>query len=65
MTRTGSPTSLLRRSLGRALWPYLEDRQRVDTAVLDAVTSLHRSIQALEQRVLQLEDSGRQGGRER
>jgi glycosyltransferase involved in cell wall biosynthesis len=50
-----SPTSLVRRVLRRALWPYLADRQRVDTALLDAVTSLQRSTQALEQRVQQLE----------
>ena len=63
--RGALPTSLVRRFLRRALWPYLADQQRVDTAVLDAVTSLQRSIQDLEQRVLQLERSGRQAERER
>ena len=55
--RRAKPTSFLRRLLRRALWPFLEDQQRVDTAVLDAVTSLQRSIQALELRVLELEGS--------
>jgi glycosyltransferase involved in cell wall biosynthesis len=58
--RGALPTSLVRRVLRRALWPYFKDRERVDTAVLDAVTALHRSIQALEQRVHQLEGSRRQ-----
>ncbi len=55
-----TPASLLRRLLRRALWPQLENQRRVDTSVLDAVTSLQRSVQTLEQRVLQLEDTGRQ-----
>ena len=55
--RGALPTSLVRRFLRRGLWPYLADQQRVDTAVLDAVTSLHRSIQALELRVYELERS--------
>jgi hypothetical protein len=50
-----APTSLVRRFLRRALWPYLEEERRADRAVLDAVTSLQRSIQDLERRVLQLE----------
>jgi glycosyltransferase involved in cell wall biosynthesis len=53
--RGSRPTALVRRFLRRALWPYLEDQQRVDTSVLDAVTALQRSLQDLEQRVLQLE----------
>jgi len=50
-----APTSLVRRFLRQALWPYLEEERRADRAVLDAVTSLQRSIQDLERRVLQLE----------
>lgn len=55
--RRAQPTSFVRRSLRRALWPFLEEQQRVDRSVLDAVTSLQRSIQELEQRVLELEGS--------
>jgi glycosyltransferase involved in cell wall biosynthesis len=55
--RGSLPTSVVRRLLRRALWPYFEGQQRVDTAVLDAVTSVHRTLQDLEQRVLQLEGS--------
>jgi glycosyltransferase involved in cell wall biosynthesis len=54
--RGSRPTRLLRRALQRALWPYLEDQRRYETAVLDALTMLHRSVQDLEQRILMLED---------
>jgi glycosyltransferase involved in cell wall biosynthesis len=56
-----TPISLLRRLLHRALWPYLEDQRRLETSVLDAVTSLQRSVQDLEQRLLRLEGQGSQG----
>ena len=49
------PTSLGRRLLHRALWPYLEDQRRFETSVLDALTALQRSIEDLERRVVQLE----------
>jgi glycosyltransferase involved in cell wall biosynthesis len=58
--RSTRPTSFVGRVLRRALWPYLEEQRRVDTAVLDAVASLQRSIQDLERRVGQLE--GAEGG---
>jgi glycosyltransferase involved in cell wall biosynthesis len=57
--RSTRPTSFMSRFLRRALWPYLEEQRRVDTAVLYAVTSLQRSIQDLERRVGQLEDASR------
>lgn len=57
--RRTRPASLVRRFLRRALWPYLEEQRRVDTAVLEAVASLQRSIEALERRVGQLEDGRR------
>lgn len=53
--RGALPASATRRFLRRALWPYLDDRRRVDTALVDALTSLQRSIQSLEQRVGRLE----------
>lgn len=49
------PTSLARRLLRRALWPHLEDQRRYETSVLDALTTLQRSVQGLEQRIVQLE----------
>ena len=52
-------SSFVRRFLRRALWPYLAERQRVDTAVLDAVVSLERSVRSLEQRMLELENAAR------
>ena len=57
--RSTRPTPVVRRLLRRALWPYLEEQRRVDMAVLDAVSSLQRSIQDLERRVGQLENVGR------
>lgn len=56
------PTSWARRFLRRALWPHLVDQQHLDTAVLEAMTTLHRSIQALERRVHQLEARGTDDG---
>lgn len=53
--RGSPPTSILRRLLQRALWPYLEDQRRFEMAVLDALTTLHRSVEDLEQRIAQLE----------
>ena len=47
--------SFVRRLLRRALWPYLEDQRRFETAVLDALTALHRSVEDLERRVSMLE----------
>lgn len=50
-----SPTSPVRRLLSRALWPYLSDQRRFETAVLDALTALHRSVEELERRTSTLE----------
>jgi glycosyltransferase involved in cell wall biosynthesis len=62
LTRPGPrPVSLVRRLAQRALWPYLEDERRFDLAVLDALTALHRSVEALERRVLKLEGLGVSG----
>lgn len=49
------PASFVRRFLHRALWPYLEERARFEGAVVDALTTMHRSAEELEQRVLRLE----------
>ena len=54
--RGSRPASFLRRLLQRALWPYLEDQRRFETAVLDALTVLHRSVEDLEQRIRRLEE---------
>jgi len=43
--------SLARRLVRRALWPYLEDQRQFESAVLDALVALHRSVEGLEQRV--------------
>jgi hypothetical protein len=56
--RGASAASAVRRVLRRALWPYLEEQQRVDRSVLEAVTALQRSVQELERRVLAMEDEG-------
>jgi glycosyltransferase involved in cell wall biosynthesis len=55
LTGGAGATSLVRRLLRRALWPYLEERRRTETALLDAATSLQRAIQDLERRVGRLE----------
>lgn len=49
------PVSFMRQVARRVLWPHLEDERRFDSVVLDALTVLHRSVEQLEQRVLQLE----------
>jgi glycosyltransferase involved in cell wall biosynthesis len=54
--RGSRPTATLRRLLRRALWPHLEDQRRFEAAVLDALTTLHRSVEDLEQRVVRLEN---------
>jgi glycosyltransferase involved in cell wall biosynthesis len=51
------PSSFVRRVLRRGLWPYLEDQRRVDVAMLDALSSLQRSVDDLERRVSRLESS--------
>lgn len=57
---TGSgPTSLVRRFLLRALWPYLKEQHRFDSAVLDALTSLERSIDDIQRRLARLETETR------
>ena len=64
---SSSVTSAVRRFLRRALWPLLQDQRRVDSSVLDAVTSLQRSIHQLDERVRRLErDAARNesGGRD-
>jgi len=54
--RAGSPpTSLVRRLLHRALWPYLEDQQRFERSVLDSLSALHRSQEELGGRIAELE----------
>ena len=51
------PTALLRRALLRALWPYLAKRHRYDTAVVDTLDALQRSLVTLEQSVSELAES--------
>jgi hypothetical protein len=58
--RSLRPTSFVRRLLRRALWPELARQQRLDTALINAVTSLQRSIDDIERRVHQLEGASRQ-----
>jgi hypothetical protein len=54
--RAGSPpTSVVRRLLHRALWPYLEDQQRFERSVLDSLSALHRSQEELGRRIAELE----------
>lgn len=55
--RRGSPVSLVRRFLRRALWPSLAAQHRVDSSVLDALSSLQRAIHDLDERVRRLEGS--------
>ena len=50
-----SPASVVRRLLRRALWPQLEEQRRFEAAVLDTLTTLHRSVENLEQRIVVLE----------
>lgn len=56
------PTSFARRLLRRALWPSLEGQRRVDTALLEAVSSLQRSVDGLERRLRHLEGSETENG---
>jgi len=49
------PASLVRRLLQRALWPYLEEQRRFETSVLDALVTLHRSVEDLERRLAAVE----------
>ena len=51
----GRGTSRLRRSLRRALWPQLEEQRRLDSAMLDGLVALQRSVDELELRVRRLE----------
>jgi glycosyltransferase involved in cell wall biosynthesis len=60
--RRAAPVSLVRRLLRRALWPQLEAQQRFELAVLEALTTLQRSLDDLEQRVIRLEDAPREPG---
>ncbi len=50
-------TNLVRRVLGRALWPYLQADRHLEATVVEAVTSLERSVRELERRVRDLEAS--------
>ena len=50
------PTSFVRRLLRRVLWPHLDEQRRFDTAVVDALTTLHRSVVELERRFVKLDD---------
>jgi glycosyltransferase involved in cell wall biosynthesis len=60
--RSHRRASPVRRIVRRALWPLLEDQRRFETAVLDALTALHRSVEALEQRMLRAEEWPTRGG---
>jgi glycosyltransferase involved in cell wall biosynthesis len=49
------PAAVLRRLLLRALWPQLADQHRFNTAVLEALTALQRSLESVRQDVARLE----------
>jgi glycosyltransferase involved in cell wall biosynthesis len=49
------PRSLVRGFLRRALWPYLEHERRLDGTVVEALSTLQRSVDVLEERILRLE----------
>lgn len=49
------PSSVARRLLERALWPRLERDRRLGSAIVESLTALQRSVQGLEQRMLELE----------
>jgi hypothetical protein len=53
------PTSYVRRLLLRALWPYLQDEERLLRSLLDGLTTLHRSVDDLERRIADLEETSR------
>lgn len=55
--RRWSPAGLVRRLLVRALWPYLVDQQRAYAAVVDTLVLLQRSLDDLEERLDQLDES--------
>jgi glycosyltransferase involved in cell wall biosynthesis len=61
MTLEGQPSrrvaSVVRRLLERALWTRLEHEHRLGEAVVESLTSLQRSVDALERRVRELEDA--------
>jgi glycosyltransferase involved in cell wall biosynthesis len=50
-------TTRVRRTFRRALWPYLQEQRRLDTALLQGLTALQRSVEDLEHRVARLEQS--------
>ena len=50
-----APTSVIRRLVRRALWPELEERRRLDTATLQALAALQRTVEGLDARVQLLE----------
>jgi glycosyltransferase involved in cell wall biosynthesis len=50
------PASFARRVLRRALWPHLAEQRRFETSVVDALTELHRSVDAQERRIARLEE---------
>ena len=54
------PTSLVRRLLHRALWPYLEDRRRFEQSLLDSLVALDRSQDDLGRRIAALETHSRE-----
>lgn len=54
-SRRASPTSLVRRFLVRALWPYLAAQHRLDSAMLDALLALQRSQDDLRRRLAEHE----------
>lgn len=59
-----SPTSFLRQLLLRAMWPHLADQHRCNSAVLDALVSLQRSLDEVKQRLALLETGSETEGGE-
>ena len=55
-----APVSVARRFLRRAFWPQLEDQRRFELAVLEALTTLQRSLDDLEERLVRLENASRE-----
>jgi glycosyltransferase involved in cell wall biosynthesis len=53
--RRVAPTAVARRALQRALWPELEERRRLELELLEALATLHRTVQHLDERVQRLE----------
>jgi glycosyltransferase involved in cell wall biosynthesis len=53
--RRVAPSSLVRRLLRRSLWPEFEEQRRLDSATVDALTALQRSLERLDERVQRLE----------